>query len=394
MSKVKFLLIILLYTSSTWADVITVGDFSHDTSTNIVTGDGLEWLQWDETIGYSIHDYQLGNTNAISGGDWRLATRDEMVELYRNFLPSKSSYYIPSSWEGSFISGIAWSENSIYNLAEFNQMFGVTHSFVENNNGFEVNYSGAFWGEEDAYGYAVIQGAQGISLGPSINASVVLNPYKRDLTATSNLVSFYGDLNEIDFGLALVREANEILGGCEDLIGIYIKLGGCEADNLKLENWAVSGNGKVEAAELYSGELVYDLSVTSEDPADGPVSFSSKFDTPSEEFILQFDYLFTEPTGSLDVTLDDFLLATFEASDYLSIADFQTAQVNVTDELLLGRENAILEFELFPGSPAGVQLDNIVILNGVTEVPEPSPLAVLASGVSLLLLRKNRRLFK
>lgn len=46
-SMTLLILILLACSPTTFAAVITYGSYSHDTDTNIVTGDGLEWLRWD-----------------------------------------------------------------------------------------------------------------------------------------------------------------------------------------------------------------------------------------------------------------------------------------------------------------------------------------------------------
>ncbi len=66
------------------AAVITYGSYSLDTGTNIVTGDGLEWLQWDDTIGESIDSIQ-SVLNIIEGGNWTIAPTLRDAELFYDF---------------------------------------------------------------------------------------------------------------------------------------------------------------------------------------------------------------------------------------------------------------------------------------------------------------------
>jgi hypothetical protein len=56
---------------------ITGTGYSLNTDTNIVTGGGLEWLRWDQTVGQSINS---ALTNYSADG-WRLATNTEMATL-------------------------------------------------------------------------------------------------------------------------------------------------------------------------------------------------------------------------------------------------------------------------------------------------------------------------
>lgn len=74
-------LICLTFTLSTHAASISYYGYTLDTETNIVTGGGLRWLQWDETTGQSVT--QALATHGSSG--WRLATSSEMATLFNAF---------------------------------------------------------------------------------------------------------------------------------------------------------------------------------------------------------------------------------------------------------------------------------------------------------------------
>lgn len=68
---------------STNASIIKQNDFSFDTSTKIVTGNGLNWTRWDAVVGVSIN--QALELYASDG--WRLASSNEMVGMYSHFIP-------------------------------------------------------------------------------------------------------------------------------------------------------------------------------------------------------------------------------------------------------------------------------------------------------------------
>lgn len=74
----------LLICHSTNAAIIKQNDFSLDTDTNVVTGNGLNWTRWDTLAGVSIN--QALSLYAPDG--WRLASSEEMVEMYSHFIPS------------------------------------------------------------------------------------------------------------------------------------------------------------------------------------------------------------------------------------------------------------------------------------------------------------------
>lgn len=65
----------LVLSNSANADLISYNGYTLNTDTNIVSGGGLEWLQWDETIGLSAND-ALANY-----GGWRIASATEMSIL-------------------------------------------------------------------------------------------------------------------------------------------------------------------------------------------------------------------------------------------------------------------------------------------------------------------------
>lgn len=84
-----------------------------DESTNIVTGGGLEWLQWDETVGMTVG--QAITEYGVDG--WRLATSTEMSNLLNSFFNVNTNSLLDL-------------DISIKNshIADFIDMFGVTDS--------------------------------------------------------------------------------------------------------------------------------------------------------------------------------------------------------------------------------------------------------------------------
>ncbi len=142
----------------------------------------------------------------------------------------------------------------------------------------------------------------------------------------------------------------------------------------------ISGNGEAEViADPETGEAVVQLVVGDPDSSE-PVIFSNLIDTPDQAFSLNFDFLFGTDTGSLEILLDGTLLDTFFAIDYdieMPISLF------INDEDLFGLSGASLDFALYPGSPAEINLGNISV-SYVTDVPEPSTLFSFALGLIAL----------
>lgn len=72
---------LLITITSLHAETISYSGYTLNTEKNIVTGGGLEWLQWDETL-------SLGVSTALSiyGEDkWRVASHSDMNNLFNAF---------------------------------------------------------------------------------------------------------------------------------------------------------------------------------------------------------------------------------------------------------------------------------------------------------------------
>ena len=74
----------LVLSTSANSTIISYGGYTHDTDTDIVTGNGLEWLQWDRTTGYSSVSIQSG-LDIIEGGGWSIASNTQMSQLFNAF---------------------------------------------------------------------------------------------------------------------------------------------------------------------------------------------------------------------------------------------------------------------------------------------------------------------
>lgn len=84
--KLIFCLTVLLASSLANSAIITNanGTYSHDTNTDIVVGNGLQWLQWDRTIGMTWNDANA-ILDTIEGGGWAIATNVQMASLFNSF---------------------------------------------------------------------------------------------------------------------------------------------------------------------------------------------------------------------------------------------------------------------------------------------------------------------
>lgn len=115
----------LLFSLSANATVISHYGYSYDTSGNIVTGGGLQWLRWDATVGQSAESALA--TYAPQG--WRMATYDEVAALLNVFIEDRVSASTftfgsdPYGWEE-----VKFHSNEQQLPTAFLEMFGDTYA--------------------------------------------------------------------------------------------------------------------------------------------------------------------------------------------------------------------------------------------------------------------------
>ena len=109
----------IFYATTSTATLITHNGFELNTETNIVTGNGLEWLQWDLTIGQPI-DAAISH---YSSAGWRSANTNEMASLLNSFEFGMTFSGLTNATQ-SITSPWTSSEDSIHN--NFISLFGTT----------------------------------------------------------------------------------------------------------------------------------------------------------------------------------------------------------------------------------------------------------------------------
>lgn len=136
-------LILSLVSVSSKAGVIEYSGYSRDDTTNIVSGNGLEWLQWTETLGQSI-DSAL-TSYAPSG--WRLATNEEMTELLNSF-DLGGSFIGDENISQTINRGLTAGEDDSHNY--FTSFFGDTYTAAGGTHPFPDIYesSQAIFGDD------------------------------------------------------------------------------------------------------------------------------------------------------------------------------------------------------------------------------------------------------
>ncbi|ABG39608.1 hypothetical protein Patl_1082 [Paraglaciecola sp. T6c] len=128
----------LLLCHSTNASIIKKNDFSLDTSTNIITGNGLNWTRWDTLAGVSIN--QALGLYAADG--WRLASSDEIIGMYSHFLSGVnwSMAQGENSGVNDFISVDDYKDLITIFGVSFNEFGGMSNIIFGN----DVDNDGAF----------------------------------------------------------------------------------------------------------------------------------------------------------------------------------------------------------------------------------------------------------
>ncbi|MEE4661775.1 MAG: PEP-CTERM sorting domain-containing protein [Halieaceae bacterium] len=195
---VSLLTVLMSATSS--ASVMTFGSYSHDDTTDIVVGDGLEWLQWDRTVGWSV-DYATTQLDAIEGGGWQIASNAQMQSLFTNYFPTtawdadeSTTQQISTGIQLGVEAGAAWS---------FVQMLGDTYSAAGYSYDYGeggVEHAAAWFGlDRDADGYvnaALVGDDYALPDGTVRNGSFVLERDRARSSAINGRV-----------GVALVRRS-------------------------------------------------------------------------------------------------------------------------------------------------------------------------------------------
>ena len=91
MRRVFLSIMACVLAGNAYAGLITHNNYTLDTDTNIVTGGGLEWLQWDETLGLSINDVTDPNGSYAQAG-WSVVNEQQMAALFNDWAFGPTGY--------------------------------------------------------------------------------------------------------------------------------------------------------------------------------------------------------------------------------------------------------------------------------------------------------------
>lgn len=154
-----------------------------------------------------------------------------------------------------------------------------------------------------------------------------------------------------------------------------------------LSDWQAQGNGEATVALLNDSNAMK-LDITNPD-LNEPLEVSQVITSLAEDFFLEFDFLFETATGHLDILLDNILIDTLWAADFFEHG-LQHYSEEITNPDFLGRDDLLLTFALYPGSPATVLIDNISVQD-TASVPEPTTIALLGLGLAGIGFSKKRK---
>ena len=174
---------------------ISHNGYTLNESTNIVSGGGLEWLQWDETVRQSI-DTAL----ATYGHDgWRVASNVEMAELFSAFFPQLAWDTDEQTVQQLGLHDTLGSMDSPANM--FITLFGDTYAaggFQCCGTGDNLQKARAFFGA-DTDGDSLFN--QAVVFDEYTSWDAKLHDGSADLYGDGHKASLYG----VENGVALVR---------------------------------------------------------------------------------------------------------------------------------------------------------------------------------------------
>ena len=138
----KTILILLIGIASFYsnASLIAHGNYTLDTDTNIVSTEGIEWLQWNETSGLSIDEA----LNSYSG--WSLASNEQMANLFNDFFP----YQVWNAGDNGGAYGLPYTDQ-ITSQLNFINLFGYIEYIPLGQNGNDF-YTDEFYSIKASYG--------------------------------------------------------------------------------------------------------------------------------------------------------------------------------------------------------------------------------------------------
>ncbi len=202
----KFLSLLVCLASAGTAQALP-----YSVNNNIVTVDGLGWLQWNLTADWTVSDMlnELSDGNLTIGGvdygtGWSIASTFQMVDLFNIF----GFGITPDSWNGTTDQSTSNNDGTVEDLStdpelQFLQLFGTTSSVDDT----QYEYTAAIFGTSPSD-----------ANNPKYNLASVLDDYLNvkttgrgttetveDGTVILDVNSIQGNKSDLLYGIALVN---------------------------------------------------------------------------------------------------------------------------------------------------------------------------------------------
>lgn len=198
MKKLFLGLAFIFFSFNANAGLITHNGYTLNEDTNVISGNGTEWLQWDVTFLTSL-DVAL----SLYGADgWKLASNQQMSELFNSFGLASNNLWDADENTSQLLSSPFERGEDITNDPElqFLSLFGFTRGLTEGWWDLQKETSAIFGNDLDGDGLYNIA---------SVTDDYELAPFMRQRANSVSLQSdVYTNRQYGGFGIALVRTSS------------------------------------------------------------------------------------------------------------------------------------------------------------------------------------------
>jgi hypothetical protein len=199
---VKQLVCILFFlwvSNSATAALITHNGYTLNEDTNIVTGGGLDWLQWDETTGMTIEN--IINDHNFDG--WSVATETQVFSMYSNLF----KFLSPSLT-------LDYASENANKMDTIIQLFGSTFQHSNHHPSYvyagSLEYAQATYSTGTGYSGIGIYGEYTFTKSPiQIDPTSAYEEYGAHVTVGNDYNWHYNTVDPAS-GVVLVKDVNQV----------------------------------------------------------------------------------------------------------------------------------------------------------------------------------------
>ena len=129
LKKFVYSICFFIFSSSTYAGLITYNNYTLDEDTNVISANGTQWLQWDETHLMSV-DSALAK---YANDGWKLASNQQMSNLFNTFnLSSTNSWDADENTSQTINTSYESGDNVLVDPElQFLSLFGVNRGLTD-----------------------------------------------------------------------------------------------------------------------------------------------------------------------------------------------------------------------------------------------------------------------